>query len=105
MISKIREVLQKHKEAIPVAAMAEILSVMDEVEANNKWIPCGQTWPYPGERVQVTYKGLVNGDPLCDAMAFIDPDGNWHWDDVEGTLAAVEITAWKRPGEPYRVEE
>ena len=56
MISKIREVLQKHKEAIPVAAMAEILSVMDEVEANNKWIPCGQTWPYPGERVQVTYK-------------------------------------------------
>ena len=82
------------------AEAKEILSTL------HGWIPCGRAWPYPGEKVQVTYrtayKGRMKGEPLCDAMAFIDENGNWHWDNEEGTLTDVEITAWKHPGEPHR---
>lgn len=37
MINEIRAVLQKHKDNMPVVAMAEILSVMDEAENDSAW--------------------------------------------------------------------
>ena len=69
-----------------------------------EWIPVGQTLPYPKEVVQVTYKGHISGELMCDAMACIDSDGDWHWDDFDGSFVEVEIIAWKHPGEPYRSE-
>ena len=82
--------------------IARVEAKWKENEAKNDWIPVGRTLPYPAERVQVTYKGYKSGELLCNAMAYVDPDGEWHWDDPDGTLPVVEITAWKRPGEPYR---
>ena len=78
----------------------EVVSDIDIRE----WIPVGQTLPYPGEVVQVTYKGHISGELLCDAMAFIDSNGDWHWDDGEDSFAGAEITAWRHPGEPYKGE-
>jgi hypothetical protein len=36
MINEIREVLEKHKENIPVVAMAELLAVLDEASSKQK---------------------------------------------------------------------
>lgn len=71
------------------------------------WIPVEQILPPTGERVQVTYKGKMTGNLLCDAMAYIAPDKSWHWDGVEGSKSHVdtEITAWKNPGAPYQKGE
>ena len=79
----------------------------EEVPDTNdgEWVPVGQTLPYSGDIVQVTYKGHISGESMCDAMACIDSDGDWHWDDSDGSFAEVEIIAWRHPGEPYNGED
>ena len=71
-------------------------------EAKDDWIPVTQTLPQPEETVQVTYLSSSDGTPRCNAVAYIDVDGEWHWDDMSDSVVMVEITAWKHMGEPYR---
>lgn len=87
--------------------MQRAIRIIHEESSQSGWIPVEKELPPTGMRVQVTYKGKVTGKPFCDAMAYVDMDGKWHWDGVEGkeSCAATEIIAWKSPGEPYQKGE
>lgn len=95
-----------------VISERRLKQIIDEAEiqwnkhkVNGDWIPVTQTLPQPEETVQVTYLSSCDGTPMCNAVAYIDADGEWHWDDMSDSVVMVEITAWKHMGKPYRPKE
>ena len=62
----------------------------------------GSPFPCDGEKVLVTYIGYGDGKFYCDAIAY-RRDGNWYWDD--GEEVDVTILAWKKCGNPYRLNK
>jgi hypothetical protein len=70
---------------------------------NNNWIPVSSgIFPDDMEDVQVTFIGYNDHAPHCEAFTYRN-DEKWYWslDDCE---VKVEITAWKKKCEPYKVE-
>ena len=70
---------------------------------NNNWIPVSSgLFPEDEEDVQVTFIGYNDHAPHCEAFAYRN-EGDWYWS-LNDTEVKVEITAWKKNCEPYKVE-
>ena len=70
---------------------------------NNNWNPVSSgLFPDDEEDVQVTFIGYNDHAPHCEGFAYRNK-GDWDWTLTDREVK-VEITAWKKPCEPYKGE-
>ena len=99
VFDKVRTIVKKHKDIMPVVAVAEILADIDEEESkwNQGWIPCSEQMPPKADGLLLVQ---CSGKPrknvvLHNAFELAIFDGQrWHfpmypvWDDAE-------VIAWQ----------